>query len=125
MLQSLANNLLTRFPFEQISLSLAKPAASRFGGAPQVTVTRSRSPHSPLPPLPFATPRPFHKVAYIAFGSNLGDKLANVNRALDLLHSTSSDCQVIETSFLYDSKPMYMGAQDNFLNGVVKVRFVL
>lgn len=59
--------------------------------------------------------------AYIAFGSNEGNQLANISRALDLMNEYGLD--VVATSALYTSKPMYYKHQADFFNGVVKVRF--
>lgn len=59
-------------------------------------------------------------VAYIAFGSNVGDQVANIRRALMLLEEHG--IAVEATSSLYVSKPMYHKEQADFLNGVVKVR---
>jgi len=120
MLQSLANKLLAQFPFSRISLTLAKPAASRFGGPPEVTVTRSRPlPHTQLVSKVETNPDQAH-IAFIAFGSNLGQKKKNIETALSLLDTTPG-CTLLDTSHLYNSKPMYYEAQDDFLNGVVKV----
>ena len=53
--------------------------------------------------------------AYIAFGSNIGDRDANVNKALDILRQKT---KIIKTSSLYETKPMYLENQGWFLNGV-------
>lgn len=57
-------------------------------------------------------------VAYIAFGSNEGDQLENINTALQLLEQHG--VHVEATSLLYLSKPMYHKEQADFYNGVVK-----
>ena len=56
--------------------------------------------------------------AYIAFGSNIGDREANINRALGIL---KQKIKLIKTSALYETKPMYLENQDWFLNGVAKI----
>ena len=50
--------------------------------------------------------------AYIAFGSNIGDREANINKALDIL---KQKIKIIKTSSLYETKPMYLENQDWFL----------
>ncbi|CAN6619184.1 folic acid synthesis protein Fol1p [Trichomonascus vanleenenianus] len=60
---------------------------------------------------------------YIAFGSNMGDSVANVRRALDELNSRN--IKILATSSLYESEPMYVTDQDRFLNGVVKAETTL
>lgn len=69
--------------------------------------------------------------AYIAVGSNLGDRHVNIASALKLL-CCDSDCnddengpsvitRLVQTSFLHETAPMYMTDQPNFLNGVVEI----
>lgn len=59
--------------------------------------------------------------AYIAFGSNEGDQLAHIQRALN--HLLQEGIMVKATSSLYVSRPMYYTEQADFYNGVVKVSF--
>jgi 2-amino-4-hydroxy-6-hydroxymethyldihydropteridine diphosphokinase len=56
--------------------------------------------------------------AYVALGSNIGDRKANIMKALDFLLEKTV---VLQVSALYETKPMYVENQDWFLNGVVKV----
>lgn len=72
--------------------------------------------------LPVASPESFsgtHTV-YIAFGSNI-DALANITRGLRLLEDHPS-ISLDATLALYVSKPMYVTDQQDFVNGVVRVR---
>lgn len=62
-----------------------------------------------------------HHTAYIAFGSNSGDQILNINDALKLLQGY--DITVESTSSLYISKPMYYLDQPDFFNGVIKINF--
>ena len=56
--------------------------------------------------------------AAIAFGSNLGDKLANLQEALALL---AQECVVLKKSRLYQTEPVGYLDQDWFLNGAILV----
>ena len=56
---------------------------------------------------------------YIAFGSNQEDRLSNIKSALE--HLSSKGVKIVNTSTLYESKPMYHLDQPSFVNGVVKV----
>ncbi len=56
--------------------------------------------------------------AYIALGSNIGDRVAYLHTALDALSSYST---VLETSHLYETDPMLVTDQPLFLNAVCKV----
>ena len=58
-------------------------------------------------------------VAYIALGSNLGDRAAHIHAALDDL---ATYARVEATSFLYDTPPAYVLDQPRFLNAACKVR---
>ncbi len=55
---------------------------------------------------------------YIAFGSNIGDRDDNINRAFEVL---KQKIKIIRSSSLYETKPMYLENQGWFLNGVAKV----
>jgi 2-amino-4-hydroxy-6-hydroxymethyldihydropteridine diphosphokinase len=56
--------------------------------------------------------------AYIAFGSNIGNREANINKAFDLLKQKMN---TVKRSNLYETKPMYVEEQGWFLNGAAKV----
>jgi 2-amino-4-hydroxy-6-hydroxymethyldihydropteridine diphosphokinase len=56
--------------------------------------------------------------AYIALGSNIGDREANIKAALQLLKQR---VKIIRTSSLYETKPMYIEKQDWFLNSAAKI----
>lgn len=56
---------------------------------------------------------------YIALGSNIGDRIRNVEDACREL--TSAGIQVLRTSALYETQPMYVADQDPFINGVCEV----
>jgi dihydropteroate synthase/2-amino-4-hydroxy-6-hydroxymethyldihydropteridine diphosphokinase len=65
-------------------------------------------------------PSNYTHTAYIAFGSNIGDRIQNINNALEALESKCSSV-VLDTSFLYETPPMYYTEQPAFLNGVCKI----
>ena len=56
--------------------------------------------------------------AYIAIGSNIGDREANIKKAFDALKKR---IQIVKTSSLYETKPMYIEDQGWFLNCALKV----
>ena len=58
--------------------------------------------------------------AYISFGSNLGDRFAHINQALQHL-SEADGILVTKVSSLYETEPVGYEEQDWFLNGVVAV----
>lgn len=80
-----------------------------------------------------ASSRPGQHLAAIALGSNLGDRFANIEAALRLLdgperipapneQGTSTSLTVVNTSFLYETAPMYVTDQPIFLNCACIVR---
>ena len=60
------------------------------------------------------------KVAYLALGSNMGDRMTLLESACRKM--VDHGIQVKRTSALYETKPMYLEEQQNFLNGVCEVR---
>ncbi|MCI8638928.1 MAG: 2-amino-4-hydroxy-6-hydroxymethyldihydropteridine diphosphokinase [Coprococcus sp.] len=67
--------------------------------------------------------RKWHE-AYIALGSNMGDKRAYIEAAVDALRKMK-DCQVERVSELIETKPYGMTEQAPFLNGALKLRTLL
>ena len=57
--------------------------------------------------------------AYVALGSNLGDRIRMIESACHEMHQQG--IRVIRTSALYETKPMYVEEQDPFVNGVCEV----
>lgn len=59
------------------------------------------------------------KQAVIALGSNVGDTLANLREAVDLLEQ--GGCEIQRISSLYITEPWGYADQDDFLNGAVLI----
>jgi 2-amino-4-hydroxy-6-hydroxymethyldihydropteridine diphosphokinase/dihydropteroate synthase len=59
------------------------------------------------------------KTAYVAFGSNLGDRVAEIERACNLMEERG--IHVKRTSSLWETEPMYVKDQGQFVNGVCEV----
>jgi dihydropteroate synthase/2-amino-4-hydroxy-6-hydroxymethyldihydropteridine diphosphokinase len=60
--------------------------------------------------------------AYLAVGSNLGDRYQNIADALSsLISNNPSTIRLIRTSYLRMTAPMYVTDQPEFLNGAVEV----
>lgn len=55
----------------------------------------------------------------VAFGSNLGNRIAYIENALDSMRSQG--ITIKKVSRLYETQPMYYENQDAFLNGVVAI----
>lgn len=63
-------------------------------------------------------------IAYIAVGSNLGDKRAQIEQALAHINQ-SGHTKILTQSTLIETEPVGYDAQDTFLNGVLKVSTTL
>ena len=58
---------------------------------------------------------------YVAIGSNVGDKQANIDRAIRLLKE-DQDIEFVALSSLMESEPEGGLKQENFLNGAIHLR---
>jgi len=58
--------------------------------------------------------------AFIGLGSNLGDREANIRQALQQLEQMP-ETTIVRGSSLYDTEPVGVPDQPNFLNGVVQI----
>lgn len=61
--------------------------------------------------------------AFVALGSNLGDREANLRRALELLQQ--NDIEVLKVSAFIETEPYGVTDQPRFLNGVCQVKTTL
>ncbi len=61
--------------------------------------------------------------AFIALGSNVGDRVEMIERAC--LELDRANIKVKRTSSLFETTPMYVLEQDTFINGVCEVSLPL
>lgn len=59
--------------------------------------------------------------AYVALGSNLGDRVAEIEKACRQME-VGGQIKILRTSSLWETKAMYVVDQDKFVNGVCEVR---
>jgi len=59
-------------------------------------------------------------ICYIGIGSNLGDRQAYINKAIEKLR-VGKDIKVIRVSTIYETDPVSEIPQCKFLNGVIKI----
>lgn len=62
--------------------------------------------------------------AYIALGSNLGDKYLNINKAIEKIQE-SPYCQLVQKSKWYETEPVGYLDQDIFVNGAIEINTLL
>lgn len=107
--ERLAQELLLKFPLiEQVDLKIQKPWAPIGLPLDTVSVEISRRWHT----------------AYIALGSNMGDKKGYLDMAVSRLNERK-DCQVKKVSDYLVTAPYGGVEQDNFLNGALELRTTL
>lgn len=63
------------------------------------------------------------RTAYIALGSNLGDRIAEIERACNEMDARG--IRVKRTSSLWETEPMYVLDQNRFVNGACEVCVVV
>jgi len=124
----------TKCDIEKVTVSVEKPSALAFAKGAGVEVTRHRAFFNLVegPNLEAHQPeneeegssgdRGASKVrhrAFVALGSNMGDRFQWIRDAVKELDTRGLKVQ--RTSSLYESKPMYVLEQPEFLNGVCEV----
>lgn len=77
----------------------------------------------PLDHVAVEVDREWH-TAYIAIGSNMGDKDKNLNSAIELINSSDLN-KVTKVSNFYETKPVGYLDQDEFLNGALEIKTLL
>ena len=103
--EKLIMHLLLLYPqIQSIDLTLEKPWAPIKMPLDSVGVHLKRARH----------------IAYIALGSNMGDKEAYLQKALQLIDQEPA-CKVLARSNFITTKPYGNTSQDDFLNGVCKI----
>jgi 2-amino-4-hydroxy-6-hydroxymethyldihydropteridine diphosphokinase / dihydropteroate synthase len=58
--------------------------------------------------------------AFIALGSNIGDRFAVIEAACKSMES-QGDIRIVQTSGLWETQAMYVEDQDSFLNGACEI----
>ncbi|KAI8821327.1 Dihydropteroate synthase-like protein [Fimicolochytrium jonesii] len=136
---SIARLLIKQCHVPKVTVRVEKPSAIVFAAAAGVEITRDRayfgekaraSDPTPATSLDASahsddvdeeTRGRLPHVVYLALGSNLGDSAKNINDAVTSL-AGSAAIKVIDTSFLYETKAMYVTDQPNFINACCAIR---
>ncbi|KAL2312255.1 Folic acid synthesis protein fol1 [Schizosaccharomyces pombe] len=103
---------------DDISIKAEKPSAITFANASAVQIYRTRSYFLQESLHKYESTK--NKIAYLSFGSNIGDKFEQIQTALSMLHKIEG-IRVLDVSPLYETEPMYYKDQPSFLNGVCKI----
>jgi dihydroneopterin aldolase/2-amino-4-hydroxy-6-hydroxymethyldihydropteridine diphosphokinase len=107
--EQLARAILLRFSMvEKIKIEVKKPWAPILLPIETVSVEMERQ---------------WHKV-YLSLGSNMGDKMLNLNSAIDLLKSEEG-CKVTKVSAFIQTEPVGGVKQDDFINCALELKTLL
>ncbi|OCF73643.1 dihydropteroate synthase [Kwoniella mangroviensis CBS 8886] len=113
--------ILSTSPSSSLSITIRKPSAIPFA-VPSITIHRTKS-NYPLSTSSSSSSSSADKRIFIAVGSNIGDRVDNLQKAINELQNHG--CQLKNTSRLYESEPMYVEDQDRFVNGVIEISTTL
>lgn len=69
----------------------------------------------------WAVAKPQPRRAFVALGSNMGQRVDNIRRARDLIAEIPLTC-VSQSSRIYESEPAYLTRQDAFANAVLEIK---
>ncbi|KAF9352303.1 trifunctional dihydropteroate synthetase [Mortierella sp. AD094] len=145
---SVARIAIEKCHVSKITVKMEKPSAIVFAGSAGVEITRDRaffaaaasankthtrgaSSISVIPGIARLhadskieirgpVPSQLSHAVYLALGSNMGDSAANLTNALNMLEQ-DGNVRVVDTSFLYETPPMYVTDQPPFLNAACKI----
>jgi len=116
-----AHQLLQAHAIEQVRVRIDKPSAIMHAQCSSVQVVRDRA-FFALPPA--ADHQGGAVPVALALGANVGDRAANLHDAVRRLAANPA-IDVVDTSFLYETAPMYLTEQPRFLNGACKIHTTL
>lgn len=107
--ERLAAMLLTKYhPLQRVWLEVKKPWAPIVMPCETISVEIDRSRHT----------------AYIALGSNIGDRESYLRFAISELEK-AQNCRVLTVSSFINTKPQGFTEQDDFLNGCLKLETLM
>ena len=115
LVTQVAERLLVPHALDQVRVRVDKPSAILHADASSVEIVRDRSFF--VEEAPSTTKE---HTAILAIGTNLGDRMAHIQAALTKLEAHPA-IHVVDTSFLYETTPMYYTDQPRFLNGACKI----
>ncbi|KAG0345126.1 trifunctional dihydropteroate synthetase [Podila humilis] len=143
---SVARIAVEKCHVSKITVKMEKPSAIVFAGSAGVEITRDRAffanaaankgharvlstvssialDPQHLRDIPSRGPTPAHlnHKVFLALGSNLGDSAANLTNALKMMEQ-GGHIRVVDTSFLYETPPMYVTDQPPFMNAACKIK---
>ncbi|KAJ3205642.1 trifunctional dihydropteroate synthetase [Entophlyctis luteolus] len=127
LIENVAAILIKECKAPKVWVRLLKPSAVMFSDTCGLEITRERDFEQIKKKT--KTEKDFAEniwnIVYLGLGSNLGDRAKNISFGLDSLCADASVSRLLDTSFLYETKPMYLEDQPNFLNAACKITTTL
>ncbi|KAJ3234646.1 trifunctional dihydropteroate synthetase [Chytriomyces hyalinus] len=125
LIENIAGILGREFHAPKVWVRISKPSAVIYADTAAVEITRTRDSAGPIRKKvrldgDGVSDGDLHTV-YIGIGSNLGNRAKNISFGIQELCKDSSVNRLLDTSFLYETKPMYVTEQPNFLNAAFKI----
>ncbi|KAI7870130.1 Dihydropteroate synthase-like protein [Spinellus fusiger] len=134
---AIARLALDKCKVRKIRVCIEKPSAVAFAQATGIDITRDAlwltrileeeaksglhfAHHSVQDNWTREIPVHLEHTVYLSIGSNTGDRRENIQEALGMLEK-EEECYIVETSFLYETPPMYVVHQPAFLNAACKI----
>ncbi|TVY38333.1 Folic acid synthesis protein [Lachnellula subtilissima] len=111
---------LTSLPSRRHQSSLAQDAKTAISSWTQHTLSNFEV--FPTEPIELSRSDAEPQLAYIAFGSNMGNRIDWIEQACNEM--TNAGIKILRTSSLWETDPMYVLDQDKFVNGVCEVQTV-
>ncbi|KAF8323770.1 Dihydropteroate synthase, partial [Clavulina sp. PMI_390] len=105
--------------FRTVSVRLAKPSALIWAESAEIEITRAFTDYALPGDVAFLPNTPLVHRAVLALGSNLGDRVGNIEKALSILETHG--IRITNTSFMYESAPMYVTDQPQFSNAACTI----
>ena len=116
-------NVVTRISIPMASTRHQSSATDRVKASPwSQHPLRVSTPLKNDPKLPSNRSVSAKRTAYIALGSNLGDRIGWIEKACNEM--SARGIKLTRTSSLWETEPMYVLDQDSFINGVCEVGFL-
>ncbi|KAJ3258266.1 trifunctional dihydropteroate synthetase [Boothiomyces macroporosus] len=112
MVIAICDVVLAQCNVDKVTVKVQKPSALMFALA-GVEITKSKK-------VVGKKDEVIINIAYLAVGTNLGDRHGNIQRAISELKARN--IKVTDTSFLYETAPMYVEDQPKFLNAALKLK---
>lgn len=107
--EGLVNQSLPSKSLEQLMRDLDAQLALHFSKA-----------FGPMFASPPELPRPMKRGVVVALGSNVGNRVEEIEKACRAIDE-DPDMRIVDTSLLYETEPMYVEDQDRFVNGACEV----